>query len=191
MADDRLNDHELVSGVGARKEDAVSRLYDLCRAVTEPLYYYLGMYGLWSQEDMVQELFVLLLENDWHKLKTWKGECSLKTWVGTVANHHFRRAAARRSRTKPLTDEASDDLRSGEDDPSEAVIRAMSVSAILKAVEQLPDSDKHLILMWYNDHTPAEIAAVVGITSGAVRSRKHRALERLRAIVQAGGLANV
>jgi RNA polymerase sigma-70 factor (ECF subfamily) len=55
---------------------------------------------------------------------------------------------------------------------------------VLAAVAALPERQREVVrLVFWDDLTPAETAAVLGTTSLAVRSRLHRALQALRRTV--------
>ncbi|MEU6995138.1 sigma-70 family RNA polymerase sigma factor [Streptomyces sp. NPDC046465] len=76
----------------------------------------------------------------------------------------------------------------GRDDPWEAVdarLDAASVAPRLRALlAELPPEERELLLLVaWEQLTPGEAAAVVGIPAGTARSRLHRARRRLRADV--------
>jgi len=39
----------------------------------------------WRCEDLPDELFVHLSENNWRRLRTWSGKANLKSWIRIVA----------------------------------------------------------------------------------------------------------
>jgi len=56
-----------------------------------------------------------------------------------------------------------------------------------KALEQLEDQDRELLRMIYSEDLDTEVIAMrLGITPGALRVRRHRAIQRLAAIVRSG-----
>ena len=183
MAAPEANERNTVTRVCAGHADAAERLYELCRPVTRSLYYQLGLAGKCSEDDLLNDLFLHLVADRCHILKTWKGESSLKTWLFVVARRHFGRGLAREARYKPLTDELRDLQPSRSADPADAasvtddaLIQAKSVSELLRAIEKLESElERRVILMYCNGRPPTEIAKLLGVTPGTARVIKHRA----------------
>jgi RNA polymerase sigma-70 factor (ECF subfamily) len=72
--------------------------------------------------------------------------------------------------------------------PSHHAVRDESRLRVRAALEQLPSRDREILVLLYMEDLPAvEIAAVLGMTQGAVRVRHVRALERLRRLLPADG----
>src|SRR5262249_54253574 len=66
------------------------------------------------------------------------------------------------------------------------LIRAEARLRVRAALEQLPPRDREvLVLLYMEDLSAVEIAATLGMTEGAVRTRHLRALERLRRLMPA------
>ncbi|MCA9832552.1 MAG: sigma-70 family RNA polymerase sigma factor [Thermomicrobiales bacterium] len=67
----------------------------------------------------------------------------------------------------------------------EALVARTETSAeLLKAISQLPIHDQQILLLRYAlDLAESEIATTLGIPRGTVKSRLHRALNRLREVV--------
>jgi RNA polymerase sigma-70 factor, ECF subfamily len=69
--------------------------------------------------------------------------------------------------------------------PSHALIRDELRQRLRAALEQLAPHDREVLVMRNLEQLPiAEIAAVLGLTEGAVKVRHLRALQRLRAILE-------
>ena len=43
-----------------------------------------------AAEDVISEAYLVLSANDWHKLRIFKGTCSLKTYVTLIVARHFQ-----------------------------------------------------------------------------------------------------
>jgi RNA polymerase sigma-70 factor (ECF subfamily) len=73
--------------------------------------------------------------------------------------------------------------------PSQQVGRREQVVAIRRAVGQLPETDREVVLMyWIEGLNYAEIGAVLGIEEATARKRQARALVRLGRIMREHGL---
>lgn len=78
-----------------------------------------------------------------------------------------------------------------EERPERVVMRDEQRSQVLSAIDKL--GDKHrlvIILRYYADLSNEEIAAVLNIPSGTVRSRLHTARQRLRDLLAETGLVD-
>ncbi|MEE1766050.1 MULTISPECIES: RNA polymerase sigma factor [unclassified Streptomyces] len=106
---------------------------------------------------------------------------SVRAWLFGVARNvlsaHWRRLAASRP-----------DLArgAGDDDPWEAVDDRLVAAAVAPRLRELltrlpPDERELLLLVAWEQLTPSEAAAVVGIPAATARTRLHRARNRMRA----------
>ncbi|MEV7196707.1 RNA polymerase sigma factor [Streptomyces sp. NPDC093510] len=108
------------------------------------------------------------------------GRGPARAWLFGVARNvlsaHWRRIE--RQRPGPAGD--------GRDDPWDAVDARLDAAAVAPRLRSLlaelpPDERELLLLVAWEQLTPGEAAAVVGIPAGTARSRLHRARHRLRA----------
>ncbi len=66
----------------------------------------------------------------------------------------------------------------------EPAVFALDIALVERCLQSLGQRDRAvLILTFYAEKTAAEIAGELGLTSGAVRVARHRALDRLRECV--------
>lgn len=57
---------------------------------------------------------------------------------------------------------------------------------VRRALDQIDEKDRHLLrLLYFDQADPAEVARQLGVTPGALRVRKHRALARLAEVLRA------
>ncbi|HEY7480123.1 MAG TPA: sigma-70 family RNA polymerase sigma factor [Gemmatimonadales bacterium] len=95
-----------------------------------------------------------------------------------VCQHHNRSAGREGRALLRLHRGAEDPGRGG--DPLHTLISEERRADVRRALETLEPSDRDLMRMLYYDQLDsAEAARRLGITTGALRVRKHRALERL------------
>lgn len=127
-------------------------------------------------EDLVADIFV----KAWEKLHTYKPRKNVPfaAWLFRIARHTVIDAyrTHRGFEEVPETLEDSDlfnkaDTKLGRDE---------MLSMVNKAIEQLPDRYREILLLSYMAELPhSEIARVLHLTEGAVRILKHRALKKL------------
>ncbi|HZL71811.1 MAG TPA: sigma-70 family RNA polymerase sigma factor [Planctomycetota bacterium] len=127
--------------------------------------------------DIVQRAFL----NAWRRLESFKGDAAFSTWMYRIAFNEsvsFRREGGRR-RLAPLTESApepADDRRPGDRlDSAEARGQVQQALSLLD-----PDERKIIILKELDGRSYDEIAEIMEIPKGTVRSRLFRAREVLR-----------
>jgi RNA polymerase sigma-70 factor (ECF subfamily) len=99
-----------------------------------------------------------------------------------VCQHHNRSAGREGRALLRLHQGAEPAPRGG--DPLHALIGQERRAEVRRALETLDPSDRELVrMLYYEQLESAEAAQRLGITAGALRVRKHRALERLAARV--------
>lgn len=117
-----------------------------------------------------------------------------RAWLFGVARHvlaaHWRAGGA-------ASPSGADFALESASDPWQAVDGRLDAAAVAplirRTLRELPAAERELLLLViWEELTPAEAAAVVGIPQGTARSRLHRARTRLRdalALAQAGASA--
>ncbi len=107
---------------------------------------------------------------------------SFRAWLFRIAHHtisNARRSRARR-RTEPLP--ATFDHPAANADPAGIVGRAEELRSVLRAVSQLPDDRRQVVLLRFVDGLSSkEIGQVMDRSEGAARVLLHRALRDLEA----------
>ena len=121
-------------------------------------------------EDIAQECFLSLIRAP-HRFDPQRG--SLKTFLFAMA-----RNLVLKNYRDNREDAAGDDLPGGSADPRSALEIG---AAVERAVASLPHLQQEaLVLFEYEGVTLEEISQIVGTDVGTVKSRLHRARERLR-----------
>ena len=119
-------------------------------------------------------------------------------WDRLVAAHRRHLRAGRRRVAReapgplPLPDESAgrlaDRLVARGSSPSRRLIRAELRDRLKAALDRLPPRDREVLVMRHLEQMEvAEIAAVLGLTAGAVMTRHTRALARLRGLLDDEG----
>lgn len=128
-----------------------------------------------AREDLLQEIQLAL----WKALPTFRGDCSMRTFVYRIAHnraltHVWRRRMQAQSSTE-LTD--VDDPRPG---PESSTISNANYSSLLNAIRKLPVAYRQVVTMALEELPQGEIATVLGITENNVAVRLNRARKFLR-----------
>lgn len=110
---------------------------------------------------------------------------SLRGWLATVARHAA--LLTRRREARRRTHEVRAARREASPSSVEGVARIETVRRLVEAMQGLtPRSQEALVLRYYEDLPPREIAQRLGITVHAAKGRLRRALEDLRGRLDAG-----
>lgn len=116
----------------------------------------------------------------WNNAANFRGDSSVKTWLLVIARNRAINTQ-RRQRPQLVDVDAVYDLASSDTGPFEAVAREFDRLAVREALLHLrPDQREILILFFFQQLSGPEIAEVLNISVGTVKSRLHRAKEALR-----------
>lgn len=135
-------------------------------------------------EDLVQSFFARLSEDNYRRLRSWRGDATLKTWLIAVAKN-FAIDWLRRQRPVGVFDEQNcpnrpADTTSG--DPEQLQWLRERRRIIINILDgQMQGRQSELIKRrFYAEQTVVEIAAELEMTENNVRVATHRALAQLR-----------
>ena len=130
-------------------------------------------------QEVAQDAFV----RAWLALPRFRGEASFATWLyRIVARHAIDRAAVLRRRgQREVVVEAADE-GSIEDERPDAGAAWMQARQIERMVSDLPESQRAVVtLFYYEEHSVAQVAAILGMPEGTVKTHLSRARTALRA----------
>jgi RNA polymerase sigma-70 factor, ECF subfamily len=140
--------------------------------------------------DLLQDAFLRAYE----KLGRFHGDSSFYTWLYRIAVNLALSGRRRRRATLRLSGTRRDEPIDVPDDPEQSdptlpLVRAERTALIQEALDALaPDHRAVVVLKEFDGLRYEEVAAVLGIPVGTVRSRLHRARcelrERLRGAVE-------
>ena len=165
----RDRDRELANAV-AKGDDA--SLATFFRAYHDSLFRYMRclVRSIDDAEDLAQDSLLTAAE----RIRSYRGESSLKTWVHQVAYHTFTRWS-RQSKRPMIALEVLD---------AQTFDRLDSRQILLDALDKLPLTlAQPLILQEVVDLSVEEIARILEIPPGTVKSRLFTARQRLRQII--------
>jgi RNA polymerase sigma-70 factor (ECF subfamily) len=142
--------------------------------------FYVDVYRLCSRivgadaaEDATQEAFIIALQ----RIRFFRGESTLKTWLFGIALNVTRNLKRKRS-PLPLADW---DYAHSED-PSDQLIDAERLRCAMAKLS--PEHREVVILHEMEGLSYDECGLVVGVPSGTVKSRLHHAFRQLRLLLE-------
>lgn len=126
-------------------------------------------------DDITQEVFIKVFRN----MHAFRRDASVKTWLLTITRNtaiDFQRSAFFRKVTLSDTYEQFGERRSVEHD----VIETWAVNDMWKMVLKLPNKYREAIILYaHYQLSLKEIASVLGVTEGTVKSRMFHARQKL------------
>ncbi len=180
VVDPGSSDEACMRDLALRKREALKPLF----ARYAPLVFHIAAQSLGSDaaEDIVQDVFLSV----WRKAETFDPRRgAFRPWLLQIA--HYRvlnelRSRRRRPRLDPAVDgEALDEIPGVDGEPVEAVWRSYRSEAVRAAVEKLPPQQRQaLSLAFFEELSHDQVAAVLNLPLGTVKSRIRAALHRLR-----------
>jgi RNA polymerase sigma-70 factor (ECF subfamily) len=170
---------ELLLRAGRGDEAAFLLLYERHR--TPVFRFACRMLGSATQaEDVTQECFLSILRRP---EAFQAGRASLRTYLCAIARHLALKQLRKRGQETLVDDPPEEAPRGtvGERDALGKVIEAEAAEAVRDAVAALPPLQREAVVLFeYQELSLADIATVCEVDVGTVKSRLHRARERLR-----------
>ena len=194
------SDEELVRRFGSGDRSAFSelvrryqsRVYSLCfRWLRDPA----------KAEEVAQDVFIALYKS----LADFRGESKLSTWIFRVATNHCKNRLVYGNRRREDRHESIDAPVGGDDDgpvkqyaidapgPDASINRAEASKLLQAALDALDDDQREIVLLRdVDDLSYEEIAELLQLPKGTVKSRLHRARAELaRRLSRKVGLEDV
>ncbi len=171
---------ELIEECKSGNQIAFKQIFHMYRSYAYNLIYKItGARG--EHEDLLQEVFFQI----YLSLNTFQGESSFKTWfhrvvINTCTAHWRRQQAAKRINPNQLTSTEELDYEL----PNKGINHAKSLelkNLVEKALNTLDDKLRvPIVLNIYSELDLNEIAGILGIPEGSVKSRLFTARKRIR-----------
>lgn len=119
-------------------------------------------------EDVAQDIFTKL----WQVLPAYDGRASLSTWLYTIARNSALSAVRAQSYRKTLPLENYEPPS-----PPDSKLRELEIGQLL---QRLPEPEQDVITLFYlQDRDIVEVARMLDLPEGTVKSHLHRARRRL------------
>ena len=186
-----MNEQENAWIEAARNGDkrAFSQLVDAYqRPVFNLTYRVLG--NLEEAQDAAQESFL----RAWSRLDQYDPAHKFSTWLFSIANHHCIDRLRRRKTTQVSIDDnpVLQNLEVETPRPDQQAMASEQSAELQALINQLdPDYRTPLVLLYWEDQSYEEIAATMGLTVSAVKSRLFRARQKVAELIQKREAASV
>ena len=177
-----LSDEALIALVARGDDTALAELYDRIGRVA----YGIALRILRDErlaEDAVQEGFLAV----WRSAATFRAErAKASTWVVTLVHRRAVDIVRReeRRRAEPLEPVAGQDTPDPAGSAEDEAWLGFERERVLTALAALPDAQREsLELAYYGGYSQSELAEMLGVPIGTIKSRMFAGLARLRALL--------
>lgn len=134
-------------------------------------------------EDAMQETFVAV----WRGAKGHARRGEVGAWIWGIARRQAALWARRNGRPEPSLDEVGVAAPVSGEDPAAVAIRNADLTTAMAALGPNGEMEREVVRLVYVEDRPlAEVAGLLGIPQGTVKSRLHRARRLLRAALTGG-----
>ncbi|MEI2315990.1 sigma-70 family RNA polymerase sigma factor [Bacillus paramobilis] len=166
----------LIQLILSGNKEAYGKLYDkTIQEVYKTAHFLIG--DKTDVDDVVQEIYIQLYES----LRKYDNEKPFRPWLIGLAIkqiHSYRRKRWMRLR---IVKKAEEQRKPVQIDFSNDVVSKISNQKLIELIHKLPYKLKQVIILRYlHDYSQEEVAQILHIPIGTVKSRIHAALKKLR-----------
>ncbi len=127
-----------------------------------------------KDSDEVNDLFQEVLINLWKGLESFEGKSKIDTWIWRVSFNTCISQERKKKRNSPIPLSMGIDLFNDKDEDTK------QVKMLYNRIHRLKPFDRAIVLLWLENMSYEEIAAIVGITVKNVSVRLYRIKEELK-----------
>ncbi len=173
----------LLLQVAKRDREALAEMYGrFQRPLFRYLFHLLGQKEL--AEDVLQEVMVIV----WQKAYTFQRKSGAAQWIFGIAHHQAFKTLRREAKVAAPGLEFAPDLPDEAASPEADLLSRTTTEEIAAALACLtPEQREVLELAFFQDFAHKEIAAIIGIPLGTVKSRLSYARRALKAALLRNG----
>lgn len=170
-------DLELLEGWRSGRIEAGDALFD---RHFDALYRFFGNKVTDGIDDLVQQTWEAMV----NARETFRGDSTFRTYLFATARNVLFKQFERRSRDAARFAQDQTSIVDLGESPSRVVLARAEQRVLALALQRIPvDYQIALELYYWEDMSAPELAATLGLTEPAVRSRLRRALELLRKVL--------
>jgi len=134
-------------------------------------------------EDIVSEVFLTA----WCQADAFKSRSRVSTWLLAIARNKAY-AARRRLPAAQLNDDIAATIVDPGNDPETAMLRSNRSTMMGKCLAELSPAHREIVdLVYYHEKSVKEVAHIVGIPEGTVKTRMFYARRRMKELLMEAG----
>jgi RNA polymerase sigma-70 factor (ECF subfamily) len=179
-----FDDEALIQLIIHARQDALSELYDrYSRLVFSLALHVVGDRA--TAEEVTMDVFTRV----WEKARTYRSDqAKVSTWLSRIARNRsidvLRRRGARPEQASVSWAEISPSAHPQANGPEEITVQKLQRQRVRVAIGQLPAEQRQVLAMaYFSGNTQREIAQVLDLPLGTVKTRIRLAMNKLRSIL--------
>jgi RNA polymerase sigma-70 factor (ECF subfamily) len=135
-------------------------------------------------EEAVNEVFL----DVWRGAGKFEGRCKVSTWLLAIARHKAL-AAFRNGKESQLDECAASTIEDSADNPEVSLVKQECGTLVRHCLDQLSAAQRQIIELYYmRGRSVPEVATLVGIPAGTVKTRMFYARNRMAALLEQAGI---
>ncbi|MTV32367.1 sigma-70 family RNA polymerase sigma factor [Rhodoblastus acidophilus] len=135
-------------------------------------------------EDALAETFV----DVWRQAGAFEGRSSVSTWILSIARFKAL-SIARMRKDAPLDDDFAAGLADEADDPEVRMAKGDKAAVLRACIQKLSPEHREIVdLVYYQEQSVEEAAAIIGIPPATVKTRLFYARQKLSEICKRAGV---
>jgi RNA polymerase sigma-70 factor (ECF subfamily) len=136
-------------------------------------------------EDLISEVFL----DVWRQAGRFEGRSQVTTWLLSIARFKALSALRRRRPEAELDDEKAAAAPDPSDDPAVTLQKKEKSALLRQCLEALSVEHREMIdLVYYHEQSVEEVAAILGIPQGTVKTRMFYARKKLSEVLKSQGV---
>lgn len=137
-----------------------------------------------TAEELANEVFMEV----WRNAGRFEGRSGVSTWMLSIARNKTISMLRKRSESQ-LDEDYATAIADDADTPDVATAKRDKGDRMRECLDQLSDQHREIIdLVYYHDKSISEVAEIVGIPEGTVKTRTFHARKKLGELLQAAGI---
>lgn len=178
-----LSDHQLVEQILTGNYKAVVYFF---KSKCQPSFEYIHRTYLkdleLSVDDLINDFYIYLQENNWQRLRTFRFESKIQTWITVIASRYFLKKYSRQITNRSAENPSLEGVQVFTDEFHE---RKLVRAELLEAIGGLQDKrQQHVLLLTLQGFDSAEIGRRMDTSVNNVYVLKSRAIEKLKTILR-------
>ena len=183
FADEGPPDSTLIQRIAAGNRLAMQALYMRYR-----LRAYRHIVRIVGNEAVADDLLSDTFLEVWRNARRFRGQASIATWLLAIARNKAI-SALRRSSVERLDKECSETIADENDGPEIRLQKKQASGVLRRSLTHLSPKHREVIsLVYYQDKSPEEVAAILGTPRNTVKTRMFHARRHLGELLTAAGV---
>jgi RNA polymerase sigma factor (sigma-70 family) len=173
-------EQQLVERILRGDQDALSEFYEQYERLIYGTIRKFDFYAFDEGDDYFNGFYVKLIEDDWRRLRAWRGDSRLSTYLCTILKNYLK-DERRKKAPDPASPDTIDEISEDPFEEIEAEMDLITLRAHMKdCAEKLSDRDQEIFNRHFiKDEKTDDIADALGVNTNTYYRAVHNTKNRL------------